>query len=392
MIHRLIAPELLDLLPFYPAVGLVGARQVGKTTLAQALTIPGGKPVQYFDLERLEDYNQLSSDPGFFLEQFRDHLVIIDEVQRMPGIFAELRSLIDRHRVPGRFLLLGSASPLLLRSTADSLAGRITFLTLHPFNLAEVGLEQTNIMSHWWRGGFPDSWLAPTAHLSYHWRESFIRTYVERDLQFLGLNADPVRFRTFLQMLAATHGNLWNAEALGRSLGVTGNTIRHYLGFLESSFFIKTLHPFSRNLGKRLVKSPKMYMNDTGLLHVLLGINRQEALTLHPLAGASWEGYVLMQIIQALPSGYEPFFFRTSDGTECDLVIVKGLTPVACLEIKLGNVVSVSKGFYNTISALQTPLNFVLTFNSPTYLLKESVRVISFLEFIRQMPHIIENP
>jgi hypothetical protein len=389
MIKRVILPELLELLNFYPAVGLVGARQVGKTTLAQSLKGQVGKPVRYFDLERLEDLQRLTDDPGFFLDQFREELVIIDEVQRLPGLFAELRSLIDRHRVPGRFLLLGSASPLLMRSTADSLAGRIGFLTLQPLHLSEVDIVQDNVMRHWWRGGFPDAWLAPSDDLSFHWRESFIRTYVERDLQFLGLNADPVRFRTFLQMLASVHGNLWNAESLGRSLGLSGNTIKQYLNFLESSFFVRVLHPFFANIGKRLVKSPKVYLTDSGLLHVLLGVRRQLDLTLHPMAGGSWEGYVLSQVIGALPEGLEPLFFRTSDGTECDLLLLEGIRPLACVEVKMGNVVKVAKGFHNTIETLETPLNFILTFDSDDYFIQKNIRVMGLIHFIRQLPDIL---
>ncbi|MBV6429588.1 MAG: hypothetical protein KIPDCIKN_04148 [Haliscomenobacter sp.] len=391
MISRTLLPELLKLLTFYPAVGLVGARQVGKTTLAQSLSGQVGKPIRYFDLERLEDLQRLTSDPGFFLEQFREELVVIDEVQRLPALFAELRSLIDRHRTPGRFLLLGSASPLLLRNTADTLAGRIGFLTMHPLLLSEIGLEQGNIMRHWWRGGFPDAWQAPTDELSFHWRESFTRTYVERDLQFLGFNADPIRFRTFLQMLASVHGSLWNAESLGRSLGLSGNTVKHYLGFLESSFFVRVLPPFFTNISKRLVKSPKIYLTDTGLLHVLLGIRQQSDLTLHPMAGPSWEGYVLSQIIATLPKGVEPFFFRTSDGTECDLVLVDGLKPLACIEVKLGNVANVAKGFRNTVETLQTPINFILTFDSDDYFINKNMRVMGFLHFIRQLPGILSQ-
>ena len=391
MIKRKILPELLAYLKFYPAVGLIGARQVGKTTLAQSLKGRVEKPLRYFDLERLEDYHRLTGDPGFFLDQFRDELVIIDEVQRLPGLFAELRSLIDRHRVPGRFLLLGSASPLLMKNTADSLAGRVGFLSLEPLHLSEIGVEQANVVSHWWRGGFPDSWLAPSDELSFHWRESLIRTYAERDIQFLGLNTDPVRFQNFLKMLAAVNGNLWNAESLGRSLGLTGNTIKRYLRFLETSFFVRVLPPYYKNIGKRLVKSPKVYVADTGLLHVLLGIRKPQDIILHPLAGASWEGYALSQIIGALPKGLEPFFFRTSDGTECDLILVDGLHPLACIEIKLGNLIKVTKGFHNTIGALDTKLNFILTFESDDHLIQENIRGMSVVSFISQLPEILQQ-
>jgi predicted AAA+ superfamily ATPase len=306
----------------------------------------------------------------------------------MPRLFAELRSLIDRHRVTGRFLLLGSAYPLLMQHTADSLAGRIGYLTLYPLSYRELGQEASMLLPHWWRGGFPDAWMAPTDQLSVRWREDFIRTYVERDLQILGLTADPVRFRTFLQMLAAVHGQLWNAESLGRSIGVSGNTIRNYLGYLERSFFITVLHPFYKNLGKRLVKSPKIYVQDSGLLHTLLGISDQDGLLLHPHAGSSWEGYVLMEILRQLPEGIQAHFFRTADGTECDLLLTRGLAPVACMEIKLGQVARPTKGFYNTIELLGTKHNYLITWGGDTYALRPDVMVYSFDAFMQAWPEL----
>ncbi len=385
MIPRLITEELLSLLQRYPSVGLIGPRQVGKTTLAKSLAPRLQKPMRYFDLERLEDYQRLQADPGYFLEQYQDEFVVIDEVQRLPGLFAELRSLIDRKRIPGRFLLLGSASPLLMRQTADSLAGRIAYLDLHPLHQSELDLTETDALrKHWWRGGFPDSWLAKEDAWSMDWREQFIRTYVERDLPYLGLSTDPVRFRMFLQLLAATHGNLWNAESIGRSLGISGNTIKHYLSFLESSFFVFVLRPYFANLGKRLVKSPKVYVADSGLLHALAGVSRPEDLPVHPIAGASWEGYVISQILAVLPSGIEPFFYRTADGTECDLVLLRGLTPIACIEIKLGNVAPVSRGFRNVVETLGTKKNFVLTHSSETYRVSEEIMVMGVRTFIAQ--------
>ncbi len=391
MIPRSIQSELLKLLDFYPAVGLIGPRQVGKTTLALALKNLTNRPIQYFDLDKTEDYVRLSQEPGFFLSQYQEYLIIIDEVQRLPALFSELRSLIDKHRVPGRFLLLGSTSPLLMRNTSDSLAGRIAYLTLNPLSVSELNLSNSDLRKHWWRGGFPDAWLAPSDELSAHWRESFVRTYVERDLQFLGLQTDPLRFRSFLLMLAGTHGNLLNAESLGRSLGTSGNTIRHYLNFLESSFFVHILRPYHVNLGKRLVKSPKVYIRDSGLLHTLLGIHSEQSLVTHAQSGASWEGYALLQIIDALPSGWESYFFRTSDGTECDLILVKGLKPVCCIEIKLGNTPSLSKGFISTIQNLKTAHNFMITYDSETYLLKDNIRVIGLLDFVRRIPELFSE-
>lgn len=382
MIPRLVTDDLLSLLQRYPAVGLIGPRQVGKTTLAKSLAPRLQKPMRYFDLERLEDYQRLQTDPGYFLEQYQEEFVVIDEVQRLPGLFAELRSLIDRKRTAGRFLLLGSASPLLMRQTADSLAGRIAYLSLFPLHQTELYLKDEEIRKHWWRGGFPDSWLAGEDAWSMDWREQFIRTYVERDLPYLGLNTDPNRFRMFLQLLAATHGNLWNAESIGRSLGISGITIKHYLSFLESSFFVYVLRPYFVNMGKRLVKSPKVYVADSGLLHALAGISRPDDLPVHPLAGASWEGYVISQILALLPAGIEPFFYRTADGTECDLVLVRGLTPIACIEIKLGNVAPISRGFRNVVETLRTKKNVILTHSSETYWVSEDITVMGVREFV----------
>jgi len=383
MIERQLFPTIKSALSDYPAVALLGARQVGKTTLARMLTNHAERPIRYFDLERTEDLRPLAEDPGFFLEQFKEELVVIDEVQRLPSLFAELRSLVDRDRRPGRFLLLGSASPLLLRQTADSLAGRIAYLTLHPLHLTELQPQEDLLRQHWSRGGFPSSWLAPSESSSFRWRKNFIQTYVERDLPMLGLDADPVRFRNFLHMLAASNGNLWNAESLGRSLGLSGKTIKHYLGYLESSFFVYILQPYSSNVGKRLIKSPKVYLTDSGLLHSLLGVPDSLALTRHPQAGASWEGYVVQQIVHHLPEGITAYFYRTSDGTECDLVLVQGMQPISCIEIKLGNTVQLSRGLVNTIQTLETSNNFIITFNARSYEMKHNIRVVGAEEFIR---------
>ena len=271
-----------------------------------------------------------------------------------------------------------------MRQTADSLAGRIAYLTLQPLHQNELGLTDADLRKHWWRGGFPDSWLAEEDAWSNDWREQFIRTYVERDLPFLGLNTDPVRFRMFLQLLAAAHGNLWNAESVGRSLGISGNSVKHYLGFLESSFFVQVLRPYFVNMGKRLVKSPKVYVTDSGLLHSLAGIHRPDNLPVHPLAGASWEGYVLSQILPLLPNGIEPFFYRTADGTECDLVLVRGLDPIACIEIKLGNVPNISRGFRNVVESLRTKKNFVLTYSSETYRVSDDITVMGLRTFVSE--------
>lgn len=376
IIQRKIYSDVLAHLQLFPAVALIGPRQVGKTTLAQSLTDELQLPVRYFDLERREDMERIDSDPGYFLEQFQDELIILDEVQRLPELFPELRSLIDRHRRPGRFLLLGSASPLLLHATTESLAGRISYLTLEPLHLTEVS-PKVDLSSHWWRGGFPDSCLAIKNADSWLWRQEFNRTYAERDLALLGLNTDTFKLRTFLRMLAANQGQLWNAESLGRSLGVSGNQIKRYLHFLESSFFTRTLLPYSKNMGKRLIKSPKVYIRDSGLLHSLLGISSPEDLPIHPLVGASWEGYVMQQILQFVPPEVETSFYRTSNGAECDLVLSKGNSIIACIEIKLGNRPHLSRGFHAARVDLGEPKTLIITSNSDTYQLKNGITVMS---------------
>jgi predicted AAA+ superfamily ATPase len=378
-------PRLAELLSFFPAVGLVGSRQVGKTTLARQLLHLSDRPMQYFDLERFEDLQRLRQDAGFVFSHFRDHCVVIDEVQQLPELFTVLRAEIDEHRVPGRFLLLGSASPLMLRSTSDSLAGRIAYHTLGPLTLGELPPAPDLQNRHWWRGGYPDAWLAPTDAFSLEWRSQFVRTYVERDLNMMGLRADPVRFRQFLQMLAAVHGQIWNAEGLSRSLGISATTLRTYLDFLEQSFFAWRLQPWFANLGKRLIKSPKVYLLDSGLLHALLGISQPSQLLLHPAVGASWEGYCIGQIRAVLPPGIEPYYYRTADGTECDLLLVRQLTVVACIEIKLSNTPTVSRGFHSVLETLKPRHAWLVTHSSASYPLSINVQVIALQSLVAQI-------
>lgn len=385
MIPRIAQEKIAELLSFFPAVGLIGSRQVGKTTLARQLLQAHNRPIQYFDLERMEDYQRLRQDAGFVLSQFRDHCVVIDEVQQLPGIFSELRAEIDAHRVPGRFLLLGSASPLMLRNSADSLAGRIAYYTLGPLGLPELPPFPETVNRHWWRGGYPDSWLASTDAQSLEWRKQFIHTYVERDLNMMGLKADPVRFRIFLHMFAAVHGQVWNAEGMSRSLGIAASTLRGYVDFLEQSFFAMRLQPWSVNIGKRLVKSPKVFLNDTGLLHSLTGVSNPTQLLLHPAAGASWEGYCLSQIRAVLPEGIVPYFYRTSDGTECDLVLVRHLEPIACIEIKLSNTPALSRGFHAVIDTLKPRYAWLITHSSDTYWLSQRIEVLSLQAAVQRI-------
>lgn len=384
IIRRLLRDDVLSHLRLFPAVALIGPRQVGKTTLALSLSNELQESIRYFDLERREDQERIEADPGYFLEQFKDELIILDEVQRMPELFPELRSLIDRDRRPGRFLLLGSASPLLLQSTSESLAGRISYLTLEPLHLTELS-EGLDLLSLWWRGGFPDSLLASRDADSWLWRQEFIRTYAERDLALLGLQTNILKLRTFLRMLAVHQGQLWNAESLGRALGVSGNQIKRYLHFLQSSFFVRILPPYTKNIGKRLIKSPKVYIRDSGLLHSLMGLSSPGDLSIHPIVGASWEGFVVQQILQFLPSEVEATFYRTSNGAECDLVLSKGNTVFVCIEIKLGNRPHLTRGFHSAHKDLGEPNTLIITSNSDTYRLKNGMIVISLANCFPQL-------
>ncbi|MDR3670977.1 MAG: ATP-binding protein [Holophaga sp.] len=347
MIIRSIQPILKESLEQFPVVGLVGARQVGKTTMARQVAREAGADAIRLDLERPSDQRKLA-DPELYLEQHRQHLVVLDEIQRIPELFQLLRALVDEDRRPGRFLVLGSASPDLLQGASESLAGRIRFLELGPLELREVGPEA--FQSLWLRGGFPDSFLAGSNAASMDWRDSFIMTHLERDIPLLGLRLPPAQLRRFWQMIAHGHGGLWNASRLAVSLGISAPTVRRYLDVLEDTYMVRQLQPFHANLGKRLVKQPKVYVRDSGLLHALLGVRSMEDLLGNPSAGASWEGFVIEQILAAVPASWRPTFYRTSAGAELDLVLERpgNLKPLG-IEVKLTKAPAPTRGFWQAL-------------------------------------------
>jgi uncharacterized protein len=342
MIDRILAKELTELIAERPAVALVGPRQVGKTTLVRTLTSQFSPEPVYLDLESLEDLNRLN-DPELYLSERQDKLVIIDEVQRMPQLFPLLRSLIDRHRVAGRFILLGSASPQLLQQSSESLAGRIAYVELQPISWPEVQ-GQLSYGQHWLRGGYPDMLLAPSDRSANRRMNDFIQTYVERDLPGLGLGASPARVRMLLSMLVSVHANPLNNSELARSLGLSVPTIQHYLDFLEQAFLIRRLPPYFVNLNKRLVKAPKLYIRDSGMFHALAAIQSTEALSGSLYVGSSWEGYVIQQVVANLSYDTQPYYYRTADGSELDLVLVRGGQPIVGIEIKYTNAPTLSRG------------------------------------------------
>lgn len=350
MVNRAALVELRAALEAFPVVALLGPRQVGKTTLAHALAERlGDARVRYLDLESPADRARLT-DPEAYMEAQRGRLVILDEVHREPGLFAVLRGIVDRRRRSGartaQFLVLGSASLDLLRQSSESLAGRIAFVELTPIRVDEIASGRRAIDRLWLRGGFPDSLLARSDAASLAWRRAFIRTYLERDIPQFGPRVPSETFRRFWTMLAHAQGQQLNAARFAAGLGVSGQTVARYLDLLVDLLLVRRLAPWSGNVRKRLVRSPKIYVRDSGLVHALLDLSSSEDVLGHPVAGPSWEGMVLESLIAA--SGDAPaFFYRTSAGAEIDLVIEGRARRRYAIEIKRSSAPAVSKGFWN---------------------------------------------
>lgn len=374
--------KLAYLLQHYPAVALLGPRQVGKTTLALDVSVSVSSV--YLDLESDADRARLT-EPELYLSDHVDKLVIFDEVQRLPNLFNNLRGLIDRGRrsghKSGRFLLLGSASIDLLHQSSESLAGRIAYLELTPFDILEV--EQDKLESLWVRGGFPDSFLAIDDDLSLRWRQDFIRTYLERDVPQLGPRIPAETLRRFWVMLAHLQGGLLNAASLARSLGVDAKTIAKYLDLMVDLLLVRRLQPWYKNTGKRLVKSPKVYVRDTGITHALLGLRGKEELIGHPVVGASWEAYVIENLINVAPEGTESGFYRTSAGAEIDLLLILPGNRVCAVEIKRSLNPKPAKGFFNACEDLKPDYMFVVYPGAERFVIAEGVTVINLVELAR---------
>ncbi len=376
-IQRNISNLLQEYLTIFPAVGIIGPRQVGKTTLAKSLL--EAENTLYLDLEIAADRQKLAN-PALYLSNHPDKLIILDEIQQMPELFAELRGIIDRDRRVGRFILLGSASPVLIRKSADSLAGRIGYIELTPLTLPELDPEEENKL--WNQGGFPLSYLAGSERSSLIWRKNFIRTYVEKDLAMLGLSAEASTIERFWRMLASTHANLWNAENMGRSMGLTAPTINRYLDFMEGAFLIRRLAPYYVNIPKRLVKSPKIYLRDSGILHAFKDTATMAQLMDDPQVGASWEGFVIEQIIAATQESMHPYFYRTQQGAECDLVLERNGVVEAAIEIKLSTAPAIEKGFRIAIEDLKAKRAFVIGKVNESYPISEIIIVCDLPGFL----------
>lgn len=384
MIVRSLYAEIENALAESPAVALLGPRQVGKTTLA--LELAGTRPSEYLDLESSADRAKLA-EPVMYLRAKEHLLVIFDEVHRVPDLMRELRGLIDagrrRGRGQGQFLLLGSASMDLLRQSSESLAGRIRYLELTPVHGGEVGADRHTEL--WLRGGFPDSLLARSEAASLRWRRDFIRSYLERDIPQLGPRIPAETLRRFLTMLAHQQSGLLNAAALARALAVDGKTIANYLDLLVDLLLVRRLQPWHRNVGKRLVKSPRVYIRDSGLVHALLGIADLDALLGHPVAGGSWEGFVIESLIACAPPHTEVCFYRTAAGAKIDLVLsLPGRRPWA-IEIKRSLAPKVDRGFHLACEDIQPERRYVVYGGHEAFPIAADVEALSLADLCRRL-------
>ena len=378
MIER---PHLIDSinrkLEKFPCVILLGLRQVGKTTISKSLFV---SDVKYLDLEKPKDKYLLEAGVSEYLENFSKSVVIIDEVQLLPSIFSELRPIIDSNKKKGRFILLGSANPTLVRGVSESLTGRAAYIDILPLSIEEVGVE--NYQKRWLRGGLPIAYTAETNFDAFEWLSEFLRSYIDRDfLTLFGIQINVNIVRRMLKIVASINGSTLNTSDLSRSLGVSNSTTNNYLDLLEGGYFIFRLQPYFPNITKRVVKSPKLYISDEGILHSLANINTYESLLDHVLVGASWEGFVINQIRSKVGNKVELYFYRTQVGAEIDLLIVKDNIPHIAIEIKNSNTPSISKGFYLACEDVGVEHKYIITKSEGGFTLKNA-KVRGLVDFL----------
>jgi len=375
---RRASDEITSLLKRFPVVAILGARQVGKSTLSR-LVARGARSATFFDLENPVDLARLA-EPSFALGGLRG-LVVLDEIQRRPELFPVLRVLADRPRSPARFLLLGSASPELLRQSSESLAGRIAYVELDGFDASEVKPSELDRL--WLRGGFPKSFLARTDAESFQWRTELVRTYLERDIPQLGIRVPSASLGRLYAMLAHWHGQLWNGAELGRSLGVSDTTVRSWLDVLAGTFAVRVLQPFHENLAKRQVKSPRVYIADPGILHALLDIRNRRDLDGHPKVGASWEGFVVRQIVGRLGASWRDcYFWRTHEGAELDLLVVRGRQRLG-FEVKRTDAPSMTPSMRHALADLGLTSLTVVHAGRERFELAKGVHAVPLVELVR---------
>ncbi|MEA1937055.1 MAG: ATP-binding protein [Patescibacteria group bacterium] len=366
----------------FPAVAILGPRQCGKSTMALEL----GKKIKnflYLDMELLSDTRKLN-DPELFFYSNKNKVICLDKVQIKPRIFSTLRGVIDKNRKNGKFILLGSASPEVIQKSSETLAGRISFIELTPFTINEIkNLKSFSLNSFWLKGGYPKSFLAKNNDISIRWRDNFIKTFVERDIPKLGINISSVKLWRFIKMCAHFHGQLINTQKIGESLGITYHTARNYIDIFEKGYVFRILQPLETNLKKRLIKSPKLYIRDSGVLHSLLEIDSFNNLLGYPFLGSSWEGFMIENILSELPE-WKGYFYRTSSGSEINLILTKGGKKIA-VEFKSSTAPVVSRGFYLALQDLKIEKAFIISPVVGTYQLKENIYVTNLEEFLEMM-------
>ena len=380
-ITRNLEKKVLESLEAFPAVAILGPRQSGKSTLAKAI-LGDKSDGLYLDLERPSDLRKLA-EPELFFDLHKESLICLDEVQRTPEIFPVLRSVIDERGRKGQFLILGSASPGLIRQTSETLAGRIAYLELTPFLLSETEKSGRGFERHWLRGGFPNSFLARSEAESSQWRQNFTQTFLERDIPQLGIRIPSRTLERLWKMCAHHHGQLLNQSRLGESLGVSHTTIRAYLDLLSDTYMLRILPPLLPNLRKRLMKSPRIYLRDSGILHTLLDIESPDDLLGHPIRGFSWEGWVIENVLGEFP-GWRGYFYRTAAGAELDLILEKGRKRIA-IECKLSAAPEVGPGFWGALADLEIHEAWIIAPVKQSYPVKKGVRVAPLIEFIASL-------
>lgn len=378
-IIRNIEETIRQYLQIFPVVAVLGPRQCGKSTLVKSLVANWGDAI-YLDLQSQSDLSKLNQ-PNYFFESNADKIICLDEIQLVPQLFSVLRSVVDNNRQNGKFILLGSASRDLIQQTSESLAGRIGMVSLSPFTINELNyLDTFSLNSFWLRGGFPDSFLAENDDFSRIWRDNFIKTFIERDIPQLGFQIPALQLKRLLMMCAHNQGQQINFSKLGESLGLTHPTIKRYVDLLEQTFIIRTLQPYEINVKKRLVKSPKVFIRDSGIVNQLLAISDFNALMGHPVFGSSWEAVVVENVIVNMPD-WNYFFYRTASGDELDLVLKKGNQCIA-IECKASTAPKLTKGFYRALEVVQPQKTFVIVPTQISYEIAPNITVCGLSEFL----------